>query len=89
MFDMLNADGGWLDSPDPAWEMHPEYELMRNFHTDLKVVNNAAERCIKDIQKYRGSARDSIHREKVLLVVNDHRDVFQDLRRQALSNMSI
>ena len=59
------------------------------FLSDLKVVNDAAERCIKDIQEYKNAANDSAHRKDILLVVNDHRDVFQFLRRQALANMRL
>ena len=51
---------------------------------DLKVVNDLAERCIKDIQEYANLAKDSVHRDNILLFVSDHRGVFQDLRKQAL-----
>ena len=58
--------------------------MMHNVFKDLKVVNDLAERCIKDIQEYANIAKDSDRREDILLVVSDHRGVFQDLRKQAL-----
>ena len=56
---------------------------------DLKVVNDITEKCIKDITEYADEAQDSIHRDEMLLVVNDHRFVFSDLRRAALDNASL
>ena len=58
----------WLDNED--------YTLMKDTIKDLKVVNDAAEPCIKDITEYRDSAQESQYREDILLVVNGHRDVF-------------
>ena len=85
----MDAEGAWLTLPVHTWEQNHEYLRLQSFLSDLEVVNDAAERCIKDIQDYRNVANDSIHREEVLLVVNDHRDVFQDLRRQALANLRV
>ena len=50
------------------------------FLRDLQVVNDTAERCIKDVTEYAYLA----HREDILLVVSDHRHVIQDIRKQAL-----
>ena len=61
-----------------------EYKMMLIILKDLKVVNDLAERCIKDIQQYADLSKDSAHRDNILLVVSDHRGVFQDLRKQAL-----
>ena len=57
---------------------------MSNFIRDLKVVNDLAERCVKDIQDYKNTANDAVHRDEILTVASDHRGVFQDLRKQAL-----
>ena len=51
----------------------------------LKVVNDLAERCIKDIQEYADLAKDSRYQEDILVVASDHRGIFQDLRKQALA----
>ena len=71
----------WLDNED--------YTLMKDTIKDLKVVNDAAERCIKDITEYRDWAQDTQHPEDILIVVNDHKDVFQLLRREALAHMGL
>ena len=56
---------------------------MSNFIRDLKVVNDLAERCVKDIQDYKNMAKDADHGDEILTVASDHRGVFQDLRKQA------
>ena len=81
---MLNAVGQWLHKDTREWSSEAEYNMMRDLVRDLKVVNDLAERCIKDIQEYANLAKDSVHRDNILLVVSDHRGVFQDLRKQAL-----
>ena len=73
--------------PLDQWDNITDYMEMKIFLKDLKVINNASERCTKDITEYRNAAQDSDHREDILLVVNDHRDVFQFLRREALANV--
>ena len=61
----------------------PEYIRVNDFLKDLKVVNAIAEQCVKDITEYADTTKD---RDEILLVVNDHRFVFNDLRRAALAN---
>lgn len=81
LFNKLNASGHWLQKDVADWENDMEACLK-----DLKVVNDLAERCIKDIQEYADQARDSQYQEDILIVATDHRGVFQDLRKQALAN---
>ena len=48
-----------------------QYQRMDGFIRDLKVVNDLAERCVKDVQDYKNTAKDSVHREEILKVVID------------------
>ena len=57
--------------------------------TTLKVVNDCAEHCIKDITEYANAAKDSEYGEDILVVATDHRRVFQDLRKQAIQNKTL
>ena len=66
------------------WDSDPEYLRLREILLDLKAVNDLAERCAKDVQDQAKLARDSKYREDILMVVSDHRGVFQDLRKQSL-----
>ncbi len=88
LFHLLNAGTEWLHRPVRSWEDCPEYKRVGDFLGDLSVVNDAAERCVKDITEYAEMARDSAHRERILLVVNDHRNVFQELRKDALAQIN-
>ena len=84
IFDKLGAIGTWLTSDIMDWNTDEEYRSMVTILKDLKVVNDLAERCVKDIQEYADLTKDSGHRDNILLVVSDHRGVFQDLRKEAL-----
>ena len=88
LFHLLDAGTEWLHRPVRSWEDCSEYKRVVEFLGDLSVVNNATERCVKDITEYAEMARDSAHREKILLEVNDHRNVFQELRKDALAQIN-
>ena len=84
LFHKLNAAGTWLNREVMEWPEDNEYKRLETFLKDLKVVNDLAERCVGAVQTYRNMAKDSVHRDEILLVASDHRGVFQDLRKQAL-----
>ena len=66
------------------WGDEEEYQQMENLLHDLKVVNDLAERCVKDVEEFRNAAKDPKHRDDILVVATDHRGVFKDLRKAAL-----
>ena len=82
----MNAAGNWLQKNVNDWEDDDEYMRMKNCLQDLKVVNDIAERCIKDILDYADLAKDSQYQEDIVIVATDHRGILQDLRKQALAN---
>ena len=88
VFHLLRIGTGWLQRPVRRWVEDAEFLRIQHFLKDLKVVNDAAERCIKDITEYANHARDSVHREDILHVVNDYRHVFKDLRKDALNRLN-
>ena len=53
------------------------------FH-DLKVVNDLAERCVKDMEEFINFSKDEEHRNNILFVATDHRKIFHDLRKSSL-----
>ena len=61
------------------WHQNVYFSRMKAIIKDLKVVNDLAERYIKDIQECADLAKDSRHREDILIVATDYRGVFQDL----------
>ena len=86
LFNKMNAAGNWLQKNVNDWEDDAEYMRMKNCLQDLKVVNDLAERCIKDILDYADLAKDSQYQEDIVIVATDHRGILQDLRKQALAN---
>ena len=59
------------------------------FFCDLSVSNDAAERCVMENTEYAEMARDSAHREDILLAVSVHWDVSQELKRDALAQIRL
>ena len=84
IFDKLAGIANWLRLNVDQRDSDPEYLRLREVLLDLKVVNDLADRCAKNLQDYAKLARDSRYRKDILMVVNDHRGVFQDLRKQSL-----
>ena len=52
VFDKLRATGDWLNNAVENWKNDEEYKRMQFLLHDLKVVNDLAERCVKDIKDY-------------------------------------
>ena len=84
LFDKLDASGNWLNDEPETWENDSEYCRISLFLRDLKVVNDLAERCVKDVQEYKNFSHDSSHRDEILMVASDHRKIFRDLRKHKL-----
>ena len=59
IFSTLNANGTWLQKHVDKWDVDEKYGRMKECLYDLKVVNDLAEQCIKDIQEYAEMAKDS------------------------------
>ena len=73
LFHLLGNNGAWLTMPPDQWSTNQEYNDMRDIVTKLEVVNDVAERGVKDIQDYADAARDGAYRERIILVSNSHR----------------
>lgn len=84
LFHALNADGRWLSDDVERWELDDEFKFMQNLLFDLKVVNDLAERCVKDVEDFANASKDPEHRDNVILVATDHRGLFKDLKKSSL-----
>ncbi len=73
LFDKLGCNGAWLALRPDQWQHDAEYNHMSDIAKKLAVVNDSAERVIKDVQEYANSAKDSVYREAMILVSNDHK----------------
>ena len=72
IFELLGKGSAWLHQPVEEWEQCQDYRDVASFLKDLKVVNDAAERSIKDVTDHRDIAQDSQYRE-------DNSSCFQQL----------
>ena len=73
LFSLLATDHAWLTIPPAQWSDNGHYAEMSAVIRDLAVVNDTAERCIKDIQDYANAANDGDHRGNIILVSASHR----------------
>ena len=58
---------------------------MKEFLCNLKMVNDLAQQCIRDIQENSNLAMEPQYQEDILIVGMDHREVFKNLRKRALA----
>ena len=85
MFHIMGMNEDWLRNEVSEWENNEQYIYLQTSLSDLEVVNDVAQRCIKDIQEYAEAAQDAKYRrDDILIVATDHRSIFQDLRKQAM-----
>ena len=89
LFHILGANGEWLLKWVKEWKHDDEYVVMYKCVHDLKVTNDCAERCIKDVPEYANAAKDSNYREDILMVATDHRDVLNDLTKDSLRSKKL
>lgn len=74
IFHLLGATGRWLNQNPITWTDDPEFQRMYDVVSSLSVVNDTAERGVKDIEDYANATTDSDHRERIILVANSHRN---------------
>lgn len=81
-------DPTWLSTPARTWSDDPQYCLMRDTVTSLKVTNDVAERGIKLIEDFTGSVTKSEPQlQSLLQLVERHRRAFPDFRKSTLSGL--
>ncbi len=84
MFHLFGANHGWLALTPAQWEANQDYTEMSHKVHNLEVVNDSAERGIKDIQDYANSANDGGHREKIQLVSSSHRIKLPEFKKNEM-----
>lgn len=87
LFSLLDANGDWLENDPSTWLNDPEYLHLQELIKDMEVVNDSAERAVKDVAEYAEMSRDPNHRDNVILVANDHRGRVAQMRKGDLNNI--
>ena len=73
MFQIPSVHLDWVRHPPLTWPEHPTCCYLHDFVTDIVVVNNTADRAVKDVQDLGQMNRDPEHRDNIILVANYHR----------------
>ena len=85
-FHLLGANHEWLHLPPSAWSLNRDYLEMAQIMTDIAVVNDTAERGVKDVENYANASIDSEHRGKIILVPNSHRAKLPQFLKSEMEN---
>lgn len=87
LFGLTAVGHQWLNHPVAQWDADPDYTTLNNLVKNLEVVNDGAERAIKDVTEYANITHDGNLRDDYIVVANCHRDIFHSLKRDALRNL--
>ena len=63
----------WLTLPPSEWYHFPSYTQRQLFLEDMQVVNDCAERAVKDVGEFALKIRSTEDRDNLILVSSDHR----------------
>ena len=90
VFDLLNVDVHWMEYASENWAQYPEYIRFRKLVRDIICVNDVAERNVQNVCKYAEYSVDVERRDRVVSVVNYHRDChdFSNLTKAGLNKMT-
>ena len=89
VFERLDVEIDWMQLPPPDWMDSPAFVRFKNLVDSLEVVNDCAERSIKDVTEFVNYSKDADSRDRVMMVVNHHRQLldFQHLTKQQIDDM--
>ena len=86
LFDLLHHRGDCLHEPISDWENSEEYLKMATIVAEIAVVNDTAERGVKDIEEYANMAKDGEKRQNMVLVSNSHRSKIPEFKKNEMEN---
>lgn len=89
MFERLDVPVAWMQYSPEDWQDSPDYQRFTEIVDSLEVVNDCAERSIKDVTEFVNYSKDADRRDRVMMVVNHHRQLldFTNLTKQQMDNM--
>ena len=73
IFELIDGESDWLTLPPQQWQGNAHFQTMAMVVKNMNVVNDAAERGIKDVTEYANFARDGTYRDEIIIVSNSHR----------------
>ena len=89
LFSILGLDHPeWLQLSVSEWDQNPDYCKLRQFVSNVHVINDIAERGIKLITDFIGHCHDESQRQALLQVVESHREQFPDYSKSTLAKLN-
>ena len=89
MFDLFDVDVTWMGLEPNDWPGNEHYERFKKLLNDVICVNDVAERNVQNVMEYCNFSKDSDRRDRVVKVVNHHRELvdFHKLNKEELSKL--
>ena len=89
LFDLLDIDVHWMEFPPEDWMLYPEYVRFHKLANSIICVNDVAERNVQNVCKYAEYSKDSARNDRVVSVVNFHRELhdFSNMTKAELSKL--
>ena len=81
-FNIMRLDPGFLSLPVKIWELDSSFNEAKLTVSNLKVVNNAAERGVKLCHDYIKSSKQEGVMQNILLLVENVRAQVPDMRQR-------
>ena len=89
LFHLLNVDVTWMAHPPHQWNQYDGFRRFCTYVENMNVVNDAAERAVKDVTEFANYCQDPDRRDDVIKVVNSHRELidFAHLTKDEIANI--
>ena len=89
IFDLLDVRVQWMQYPADQWDTQEEYRRFFDLVNKMIVVNDVAERNVKNVCDYAEYSKDPERRDRVVLIANFNRELvsFRNLTKEQLSNL--
>ena len=87
LFHFLESRAEWLGDDLDTWHDNDDYIHCQLLCLDMEVVNDAAERAVKDVTDTAQLTRDPAHRDTIIVVRSDHCGRVANLRKNNLNNV--
>ena len=90
LFSILGLDihPEWLQLSVSEWDQNPDYCKLRQFVSNVHVINDIAKRGIKLITDFIGKCHDESQRQALLQVVECHREQFPYYLKSTLAKLN-
>ena len=69
----MDIDTIWMQHQPSDWPASPAFMVFKEIVDNLHVVNDCADRSVKDVTEFINYANDPAGLDRVMMVVNHHR----------------